>query len=398
MYNFFTAFTYTDGSAFPNTAAVNATGSGTGDGTEFKKQFVDDLWGFMQALLSNTGQTPSNVAETSATSQLMRAIQLFAGVYPYTSGMTLKSGTRVKSPIPNDYMFYSVVADATATDTANPIADFKTDLAAGRFVYHAPIARKRHTVTQGAVDANGKAAFLSISGTGVLLTALSVPVAMSIASGYGPGGHPIDRIIVITANQTPTAWNALADGVHYLYKDFNNGTVLEGESTLRPIYGTVFPSTPAAGQHFYSINETKMYYWSGAAWIHADRIFIGQATFSAGSPTEVRTYALNGRYDSGWFAVAANTNYTNYHDIGVELGMGVSTQFFFALDSSGVDASIAHDVMYIPTSYYGHFNRENTVNSNTNIYIKFGFTTYVQDYKNTAYASGYYKILAERNF
>ncbi|NIP56131.1 hypothetical protein GWN42_31325 [candidate division KSB1 bacterium] len=402
MYNFLTEFTYTNGTAFPGTAAVNASGSGTADGTEFKKKFVDDLWGAFQALLDSTGQTPTNTAEAYNSSQVLDAVKLFSGVYEYESGMILKSGTRVMSPIPGDYMFYHVTGDATAANTADAIADFKTDLSAGRFRYHAPISRKRHAITQGAVDGNGKAAFLSISGTGVLLTASSVPVAISIASGYGPGGHPIDRTIVITANQTPTAWNALSDGVHYLYKDFNNGTVLEGESTLRPIYGTVFPSTPAAGQHYFSINEMKMYYWSGSAWIQTDRIFIGQATFSGGSPTEVRTYALSGRYDSGWFAVAAFTNYTIYHDIGVPSYQGISINMEFSLDSAGADAFAAPAQDFNADTggnYYGHYMRENTASSNTELYIKFGFGQFIYaQYRGTNRASGYYRIIAQRSF
>jgi hypothetical protein len=399
-YNFYTEFTYTNGSAFPDTAAVNASGSGTADGTEFKKKFVDDWWGFVQAMLYNSGQTPSNTAELYNSSQVLNAVKLFAGVYTYVSGMTLKTGTRIMSPIPGDYMFYYVTGDATATNTADAIADFKTDLAAGKFQYHsARRGSKRQTNVQGSVDSSGKANFLKISGTGIQIDATPTPVVFTIASGYGPGGHPIDRTVVLTADDTPAAWDALANGTHYLYVDFNNGSETHGASDYRPSYGTVFPSAPASGQHHYSIDESKMYYWDGASWVHTERHFPGQATFSGGSPIEVRTYALNGYYDSGWFAVANTTNYTKYHDIGVELGMGVDTSFYFSLDSAGADASVAHDVFAFDASnYFGSFAREAVANTDTHIYIKFGFNQYVQGYTGGNRTTGYYRIIAHRSF
>ncbi len=79
MIDYLASFTNTDGAAFPNTLGINATGAGAGDGTEFVKLFVDDLWGGRQALLDAAGLTPDSVTEAVDTSQLLEAIRIISG-------------------------------------------------------------------------------------------------------------------------------------------------------------------------------------------------------------------------------------------------------------------------------------------------------------------------------
>ena len=76
MIDYLASFTNTNGSAFPDTLAINATGAGTGDGTEFVKLMVDDFWGARQALLDAAGLTPDSVTEAPDTSQLLESIRL----------------------------------------------------------------------------------------------------------------------------------------------------------------------------------------------------------------------------------------------------------------------------------------------------------------------------------
>ena len=68
-------FANTDGNAFPNTAGKNSSGPGTVDGTEWVKLFVDDVWGFNQALLNYTDDTPTGVSESNAVSQRLNSIK-----------------------------------------------------------------------------------------------------------------------------------------------------------------------------------------------------------------------------------------------------------------------------------------------------------------------------------
>jgi hypothetical protein len=75
MIDYDTVFIYTDGGLFPDTKAINASAPAAQDGTEFVKAFVDDLWGFNQALMDHAGLVPSGVAEAAGASQRLEAIQ-----------------------------------------------------------------------------------------------------------------------------------------------------------------------------------------------------------------------------------------------------------------------------------------------------------------------------------
>jgi len=79
MIDYQTSFANTDTVAFPNTAAVNASGAGATDGTEFVKIFVDDIWGARQALMNYAGLSPDTVTESASASQALDALLLIAG-------------------------------------------------------------------------------------------------------------------------------------------------------------------------------------------------------------------------------------------------------------------------------------------------------------------------------
>lgn len=79
MIDYYSSFVYTNGVVFPDTLAINATGAGTGDGTEIVKILVDDLWGARQALMDAAGLVPDSVTEAPDTSQLLEAIRKICG-------------------------------------------------------------------------------------------------------------------------------------------------------------------------------------------------------------------------------------------------------------------------------------------------------------------------------
>jgi hypothetical protein len=76
MIDYATAFTNFSG-AFPNIVAVNASGGGATDGTEYIKAFIDDLWGENQAIMDFAGFTPNAIAEAAGSSQRLDAILKF---------------------------------------------------------------------------------------------------------------------------------------------------------------------------------------------------------------------------------------------------------------------------------------------------------------------------------
>jgi hypothetical protein len=59
-----------NGSAFPNTQAINVSTPGAGDGTEFKAILVNDLWGVYQNLMSYANKTPNGSSEAYGFSQI----------------------------------------------------------------------------------------------------------------------------------------------------------------------------------------------------------------------------------------------------------------------------------------------------------------------------------------
>jgi hypothetical protein len=68
-----------DPTNYPRGKARNVTVSGDGTGTPLEKDWVNDLWGFQQAMLYSVGFTPSGNPDTALDSQYLQAlIALFA--------------------------------------------------------------------------------------------------------------------------------------------------------------------------------------------------------------------------------------------------------------------------------------------------------------------------------
>jgi len=68
---------------FPNAVAINSTGAGTQDGTEYiAEQINNGLFGPTQALMDYASLTPDGVTEAAGASQLLEAIRLGHGIGP----------------------------------------------------------------------------------------------------------------------------------------------------------------------------------------------------------------------------------------------------------------------------------------------------------------------------
>lgn len=79
MVNFKDVLGNTDGVDFPNTLTVNATGAGTGDGTEMVKILFDQIFGLCYSLMDSAGLTPDSLTEAPGTSQIVESVQRIAG-------------------------------------------------------------------------------------------------------------------------------------------------------------------------------------------------------------------------------------------------------------------------------------------------------------------------------
>lgn len=75
MRDFNNVFTYSNGQAFPATKAVDSSGGGAKDGTEYKAAFVDEILGFMQAAVYQGGLVPSGASDSASDSQVLEGIR-----------------------------------------------------------------------------------------------------------------------------------------------------------------------------------------------------------------------------------------------------------------------------------------------------------------------------------
>lgn len=122
--------TNTNGSTFPNTEAVNASGPTATDGTEFVKAFIDDQWGANQAVMSDAGLIPNGIQESSAASQRLSALK-FLGYNTYTSGMSLKAGTLIMCPSSSMRLVCIVNTTTIASNILTDLGDFAEDIRTG---------------------------------------------------------------------------------------------------------------------------------------------------------------------------------------------------------------------------------------------------------------------------
>lgn len=79
MVDFKSSLTNTDGANYPDTLTVNATGAGTGDGTELVKILMDQFVGGFYALMDAAGLTPDSVTEAPDTSQILDSVRKISG-------------------------------------------------------------------------------------------------------------------------------------------------------------------------------------------------------------------------------------------------------------------------------------------------------------------------------
>ncbi len=187
-----------------------------------------------------------------------------------------------------------------------------------------------------------------------------------------------------------------ASSTCYLYaeKASSGFTPTLGHTIIAPIYSYTAPGSPATGQHWYDLAHGVMLLYDGAEWDEAQRIFIGECVTDGSSVTSVTAYALKGRYDSGWFAVSANTKYSKTHNLGC---IPLHIELLGATDSSGANC---HKVGYYDdgSNTYGGmvWNITTTafdINDDTS-----GFDYPIRYGASTSSASGYYRVIATRGW
>lgn len=119
--------------------------------------------------------------------------------------------------------------------------------------------------------------FLSSDGLAVIINGSVNPVIMSFADGCGENGN-IDYIGVV--RDKLSAWSLPANNTSYLYVERSDaGALTYGSTTIAPVEQESTPQAGAndAGLSWFSTLESKMYVWTGSAWQHKVRLFVGTA-------------------------------------------------------------------------------------------------------------------------
>lgn len=179
----------------------------------------------------------------------------------------------------------------------------------------------RQTVQAAPVNTSGLPNYLPATSSGTTLTSTgvssTVPIVVNAAGGGGSSGLA-DRVGVSTSNLSWTGLTVTNTVKNYLYVDVAaNGTLTTGVTTVAPVYQP--GGTPAVTSGLFTFNYGEMlgYLGNGSTAPQGYRVYVGEGTGNGTNVASIIAYGLNGRYDSGFFAITNNTAYTKSHNLGV---------------------------------------------------------------------------------
>lgn len=123
-------------------------------------------------------------------------------------------------------------------------------------------------------------AFLAKTGNYVSIQTVNGQVDVTFAHGES-------NYLLTEASDVNNAWGPITNGVDtWLYWDIDAQTAVRtfGITTLQPQYGTTFPVSPAATQHFFDTSEKQMYVYQSGVWTPVIRAFAAKVNTSTFTP------------------------------------------------------------------------------------------------------------------
>lgn len=114
--------------------------------------------------------------------------------------------------------------------------------------------------------------YLLVNSNGVTIKGTNRPTVFTAA--HGPKNYTVQFITDTLA--VPPALTPNVDALYWLYLDINRATGARtfGATTLQPTYGTVAPSAPAVGQHWFDVSSSTMKVFQ-TTWQPVIRVFFG---------------------------------------------------------------------------------------------------------------------------
>ena len=274
----------TDAYAITPTPAVRALADITGVPVVFKANTI------------NTGNATLNISA-------LGAVNILKSYNGTLSDGDIKAGQWV-----------TVVYDGTAFQLQSPVTQ--------------PSARTTASVRQTVLgcSVSGTTGLPNFLATGATTTAVylqncaTTPLVVAFAYGHDDSG----AVDYVTRCSTDGAtWTGLGGTTtYYLYVDRNTstGAITYGQTTNRPTYVTTSTVAAGAGFHTYLINTGFMY--EGSATTTAiQRVFVGEATTSAGAVATVTAYVPRGQFVSGTLQTIGGLGttqvFTDTHQLGL---------------------------------------------------------------------------------
>jgi len=253
----------------------------------------------------------------------------------------------------------------------------------------------RQSVLGAPVDTSGMPSFLPANSASLSITSQNIaagdPFVVAAANGVGSSGA-VDRV---GSSATNLAWPGLtANATNYLYVDVAaNGSLTPGSTALAPTYRPGGSDVLTNGQFTFNYNGMVGKVGNGASATQVYRVFVGEAVTNASTVTSTVAYALQGRYDSGLFAVSGNTTYTKNHNLGTA---AFNFDFTLADDVAGTNerpASATYNTTLTSASGW-----HPGVSSRNSASIAFPGAPIGSSATGTSITSGYGRIRARRAF
>ena len=301
---------------------------------------------------------------------------------------TLKDAINTKAAQDGDIAKTFNVANATATTHA--VSKGQMDELAEDMVENVNAASDRFCVKSGNTS-SGNADLFTYSGMNITLKVGGVYPNLVIANGNGKFSTITSVAVINMTGNANGTYNIFVKptGEGYvlantIYKQISRPTMVEGDVWLDM-----------------SVEPIKAIKYTGGADVEFLDVVIGKVIIASNTISSIETsrYNQNGyninactakKYDSGWFAVAANTLYTKTHGLGTS---NIKYNVLIADNSSGNNQRPALD--YFSVSGYALGYAPSTTTSTT-LSVKtaahyVGFATDAA----TGLSTAYYRILAE---
>ena len=271
---------------------------------------------------------------------------------------------------------------ATAADTMEIIGLTLAEDVGASFV---PV---RQTVLSGPVDSNGLPSFGgSTGGTTVTVAGTLIVTA---ANGFTSRGQRNRTRPIVNPSWTGLSTN----GTMYLYLDIDaDGVCTPGAGTLAPTYRWGGADVVTADQFTFNVQEMVGKVGNGAAAVQTYRVYVGRVTVAGGVVTAITWYALQGRYDSGLFAVTTSTAYSKNHNLGT---IPRSVQVFVADDTAGTNEVPMIGFVRISTNEFGAY--PSAALSRTSMQYTTAAVGVSLNFTGGALASGAYRYIAGRGW